>query len=64
MLSRDSCLQPDTRNFCGTSGHVFEDPSAPNEPTAARSGNVKSLTDTPCELVSLNTGRSVAKDDE
>ena len=33
-LSRDSCLQPDTRNLYGTSGNVFEDPRAPNEPTA------------------------------
>ena len=23
VLSRDSCLQPDTRNFQGTAGHVF-----------------------------------------
>ena len=29
MLSRDSCLQLDTRNSLGTSGHVFEGPLAP-----------------------------------
>ena len=64
MLSLDSCLQPDTRNFYGTSGNVFEDPPAPHEPTAARFGNARSLADTHCELVSLNTGRLAARTDE
>ena len=37
---RDSCPQPDTRNLCGTSGHVFENLSASDEPTASCSRNV------------------------
>ena len=48
MTRRDSCLQPETRNFFGASVNVFEDVTAPNEPTA------RSLTDTHCEPVSLN----------
>ena len=64
MLSRDSGLQPDTRNSSGTSGNVFEDPRAPNEPTAACFANARSLTDTHYELVSLNTGRHAAKAEE
>ena len=35
MLSRRSCLQPDTRNAYGTLRNVFEDLLAPNEPTSA-----------------------------
>ena len=61
MLSRDSCLQLDTRILYRTSGNVFEDPPAP---TAAYFGNARSLTATHCELVSLNTGRSATKVDE
>ena len=57
MLSCDSCLQPDTRNSCGISGNVFEDPPAPNEPPAVFFGNSRSLASAPCEPVSLNTGR-------
>ena len=37
---------------------------APNEKTEACFGNARSLADTSCELVSLNTGRSVAKGEE
>ena len=49
-----------------TSGNVFEDPPAKDEPTASCLGNVyaRSLTATHCELVSLNTGRHVTKVDE
>ena len=65
MPGRDSCLQPDTRNLYGTSGNVFvEDLLAPIEPTAACFGSARSLADTHCEPVSMNTGRSVAKIDE
>ena len=66
LPSRDSCLQFDTRNLFGASGTVFEDPLAPSEPTASCSSNLyeSSLAATHCELVSLNTGRSVAKGDE
>ena len=53
MLSRDSCLQLDTRNSFDTSENVFEGPLAPFEPTASCLGNVhaRSLTATHCELV-------------
>ena len=64
MLSRDSCLQLDTRKLHCTSGDVFEDLLAPNEPTAAVLGNARSATDTHCEPVSLNTGRLAAKEAE
>ena len=64
MIGRDSCLQLDTLNLYGTSGNVFEDPLAPNEPTAACSGKARSLPAAHCELVSLNTGRFAARTDE
>ena len=51
------CSQLDTRDLYRTSGNVFEDLLAPNEPTAAWFGNVRSVTDTHCEFVSLSTGR-------
>ena len=58
------CSQLDTRNLYRTSGNVFEDLLAPNEPTAACLGNGRSVTDTHCELVSLNTGKSCAATEE
>ena len=64
MLSRDSCLHLDPRNLYGTSGNVFENLHAPNEPTAACFGNARSLTDAHCERVSLNAGRPAAKEEE
>ena len=64
MLSRDSCLQPDTPNSFGTSGSVFEDLPASSEPPAACFGNARSLTDTHCEPVGLNTGRLPARTDD
>ena len=63
-LRHDSCHQPDTRNLYGTTGNVSEDPLAANEPTAACFGSARSLADTHCELVSLNTGRLAARTDE
>ena len=63
MLSRDSCQQRDTRNLCGTSGNVFEDLLAPNEPTAACFGNARSLTASHCEPVSVNTRRLAAQEE-
>ena len=57
MLSRDSCLQLDTRNSFGTSGNVFEDPPALTGPPTAFFGNSRSHASAQCELVSLNTGR-------
>ena len=48
-----------TRNLYGTSGNVFEDLLAPNEPSASRS-----LASAQCEPVSVNTGRLAARADE
>ena len=44
MLSRNSCLQPETRNSYGTSGNVFEDLLAPNEPSASRADELERYT--------------------
>ena len=57
-------LRPDTRSLYGSSGHVFEDLPAPNEPTAACSGNARSVADAHCEPVSLNKGRFAARTEE
>ena len=43
MVSRNSCLQPDTRNSLGTSGHVFEGLLARGEPSSVLFGKSKSL---------------------
>ena len=59
MLSSDFWLQPDTRNSYGISASVFENVSAPNEPSALCFENSRSLADTHCEPVILNTGRLV-----
>ena len=48
----------------GKSVNVFEDLLAPNETTAACTGDARSLAGTHCEPVSLNTGRPAAKADE
>ena len=58
------CSQLDTRNLYRTWGNVFEDLLAPNEPTAACLGNGRNVTDAHCELVSLNTRRLAAKEEE
>ena len=62
MVSRDSCLQPDTRNSCDMRGNFFENPSVSNEPTASCPGNVyaRSLAATKHR----NTGTPIAKMDE
>ena len=57
MLSRDSCLQHDTRNSFGTSGHVLGNLLAPGEPPAAIFGNSKNMASASCGPVPLNTGR-------
>ena len=57
LITRDFCLQPDTRNSFGTSGNVFEDLLAPSEHPSAFYGNSRSTAPTPCDPVSLNTGR-------
>ena len=54
MLSRDSCLQLDTRNSYGTSGNVFENLLAPNEPSAALRKFKKSCSGTMRARVSEN----------
>ena len=66
LPSRDSFPQFGTQNSFGTPGNVFENPLARNEPTAYCSRYVyaSSLTATHCELVSLYTGRSIAKKKE
>ena len=56
MISRDSSLQPDTRNSFGMSGNDFEDLLEPSEPPAAFFGNSRSFTLAQCEPVSVNTG--------
>ena len=45
---RDLCPKPDSQNLFGTPGNVFENPPAPDEPTASCSRNVyaRSLTAT------------------
>ena len=57
MISRDTCLQPDTRNSFGISGNVFKDLPAPSEPPAAFVGNSRISASAQCEPMSLNTGR-------
>ena len=64
LISRDSCLQLATRNSCGTSGHFFEDQSAPSELPAAFFGNSRSMASAPCELVSRNKGRLAERPNE
>ena len=48
MTSRDSCLQLATRNSFGTTGHVFEDLLAPDEPSSAFFGNSNNLASASC----------------
>ena len=57
LVSRDSCLQAGTRNLLGTTGHVFEDLLARDEPSSALFGNSKNwhrLLADPCPT---DTGR-------
>ena len=55
--SRDSCLQPDTRNSLGASGHVFEGLLAPGEPSSALFGNSKNLASSSCRSKPTDTGK-------
>ena len=48
MLSRDSCMQPDTRSTLGTSGNVFESLPARGEPSSAFFENLKNLASSSC----------------
>ena len=63
MLSRDSCLQHDTRNSYGTSGNVFENLLAPNEPSAALTKFKKSCSGTMRARVSEHRKTFVRADD-
>lgn len=51
LISRDSCLQSATRNSLGTTGHVFEDLLALDEPSSALFGNSKNLASASCGSV-------------
>ena len=63
-ISRDSCLQPDTRNSLGTSGHVFEGPPAPGEPSSALFGNSKNLASVSCRSKPIDTGKNCGTERE
>ena len=57
LISRDSCLQPATRNSLGTTGCVFEDLPAPDGPSSALFGISKNLASASCGSVLVDTGR-------
>ena len=63
-LSRDSCLEPDTRNSFGISGNVLDDPPAPSEPPAAFFDISRNSASAQCEPVSLITGRLLDRGNE
>ena len=57
MVSRDSCLQPDTRNSMGTSGNVLEGPLARrNHPQHSFEG-AKNLASSSCGLKAIGSGK-------
>ena len=56
MVSRDNCLQLDTRNSLGTAGHVFQSLSARGEPSSAFFENSKNLASSSCRLEPIDTG--------
>ena len=57
MICCDSCLQPDTRNSLGRSGHVFEGLLARGETSSALFENSKNLASSSCRLRAIDTGR-------
>ena len=57
LKNRDSCLQPDTRNSLGASGHVFESLPVRGEPSSAFFVNSKHLASSSCRLKSIDTGK-------
>ena len=59
MGSRDPCLQPETRNSLGTSGHVFG-PPARGEPSSAFFESSKNLASS-CRLKPIDTGNIAEK---
>ena len=56
MISRNSCLQLDTRNSLGTSGHVFG-LTARGAPSSALFENSKNLASRSCRLKPIYTGK-------
>ena len=64
LISRDSCMQPDTRNSFGMPRNVFEDLPAPSEPPAAFLGNSRSMTSAPCDPMCPNTRRPAERANE
>ena len=58
MGSRDSCLQLDTHNSLGTSGHVFEDLPARGEPSSALFENSKNLAPSSGRLSPTDAGKT------
>ena len=65
MISRDSCLQPDTPISLGTSGHVFEGLPAPDELSSTFSEKSKNLASScrlnPVVLAKSGTRRRIEK---
>ena len=59
MISRDSCLQSDTRNSTVISGNVFESLLARGEPSSAFFENSKNLASSSCGLKSSDTGNTM-----
>ena len=59
LIRRDSCLQPDTRNSLGITGHVFEGVPARGEPSSALFGKSKNLASSSCRLKPIDTGEIV-----
>ena len=57
MISRDSCLQPDSQNSLGTSGNVLEGLLARGEPSSALFQNSKNLASSSCGLNPIGIGK-------
>ena len=58
VISRESCLQSDTRKSLGTSGHVFEGLPAPREPSSALFAYSKNWASSSCGLRPTDTGKN------
>ena len=57
MFRRGSCLQPDTRNSLGTSGHIYEGLRARGEPSSELFGHLKNLASASCRSTPVDTGK-------
>ena len=62
MISRDSCLQSDTRNPLATSGNVFEGLLARSAPSSAFFGNSKNFAPSSCRLKPIDTGQNCGQE--